>query len=694
LRKSIFLVLVLVLTLINIGLANIIALPEANKPPFYDYDASVNDWWEQITGVITEYILPDSCFEYSFVLYNPYSYNVNITVVKIFINGKIYTYDNNITVTPGFHVLYFAGYHTDADHTYFAMYTDNGQKEFEYTDLPYEGSSSGYRVQIHTTEPTYASKKRWYKALSSGQAYTFSALWGALNWLLYDPTNPQIKAIRVESDTSPATVQIFSSDGNKFYEQGFSNNEQTYIFCNDTKITVFAYGPAGSKSVDIEENGLWIVIVNSSLTDIYLNSTETTGDGQESGKLLWLNTTVKPSEYEIRYVVDGYLNASAKGNLSKQYQYNTTVVLEIWYSGYKKYSEKIVLLYNVTKYFMFSSATEKWITVSCSYPPENRIYIWVDNDLKVIGNGYAQYLAPYKSKIKILVNASPIVDDNGDTVSFKPWETNFTLYKDTHYDIQLEPINVNHTKNTVKITVTAKPSDARISLMYENPNKIGSAFSWDYTKTEYGYLSCDVPYGANVQIIVSKIGYTTWITSFQALYDRNFNVNLTAKSESEQGLKISSKWYGWKIKVLDKNHNPIPDVTVQVLHSYTGGITGMGGWGWYSIGEAITDSNGIALIVKNGTLPSGWASAYQVIVRSEQGEYRTWVHAEQNKLVEVTVYTTWEFKYDDLGSQYQKWSRGTAGQVWGTGIALNSLIPLIIVIGLVSILINLTKRRR
>jgi len=342
---------------------------------------------------------------------------------------------------------------------------------------------------------------------------------------------------------------------------------------------------------------------------------------------------------------------------------------------------------------MFSSATEKWISVACSYPKDNRIYIWVDGDLKVIGNGYAQYLAPYKSEIKILVNASSITDDNGHVVSFKPWETNFTITRDMHYDVTLEPIDINETKNNVRITVKAYPSDAKISVYYLNPNKVGSTM-WDQSKTAYGYLSWEIPYGASVSIVVSKLGYETWTTSFQAIYDRSFNVTLRTNTESQQGLKTADKFYGWHIKVLDKNGNPIPDVTVEVLFSEWGGVTGMGGLGWYSVGQAVTDSNGECIIVKNGTLPSGWAGAYQVIARSSQGEFRTWTHAEQNKIVAVTVFTSWEFKYDDLGSQYQKWSRGTAGQVWGTGIALNSLIPLIIVIGLVSILINLTKRRR
>ena len=374
-KKSIFLVLVLVLTLINT--TNNIALPTVNNPPFYDFDNwSVNGWWGSTQATVQVYDITTAWFEFAICLYIPAQASISINFFSGAGLAEVLDYGTDIfTVSmPGFYVLYVAIYNTDAKHLYYALYDSSGQKIGETEASTSACTSESHRIELGFNITCYYSLKKWDKTLNSGESMTFSVLWSALNWLLYDPANPQIKIVRIESVTSPATVQVFSSNGSKFYEQGFSENQQTYIFCNDTKITVFAYGPAGSKSLDIEENGLWIVVINSSLTDIYLNSTETTEEGNETTpSMFWLNTTVIPEDYHIEYYINNTVNATGVGHLEKQYNNTYVKVIIKTSSGFQKYAGTYFMDKNYNLYFYFEDirTSEKFnLTVKCyTYTP-------------------------------------------------------------------------------------------------------------------------------------------------------------------------------------------------------------------------------------------------------------------------------------------------------------------------------------
>lgn len=347
------------------------------------------------------------------------------------------------------------------------------------------------------------------------------------------------------------------------------------------------------------------------------------------------------------------------------------------------------------------------ISVACSYPKENRIYIFENNIVKCIGNGYAKLLVSHGSAVTIIVNASPTTDDNGETIYYKQWETRFIAYSDKHFDVKLVPLGKN---DTVKITVTTTPSDAKIDLYYQNPNKVGVAFAYDVHKTAYGSLECNVPYGSNVEIIVSKSGYKTWTTSFVAIYDRTFNVVLQSESEgsnelTDKGIKVGKDYYGWKVTVLDKDKNPVDKASVEIIYQCSVeyykalfGVFGLMTPTSFTVGTATTDSNGIAYIVKNGTIPHKadpfGQNKYMVKVRTSEGTFSTITMGEQNKIVDVIVYATYEYVYNDLGAMFQKWAAGSTGTVFGNIMAIMPLIVVILVFGLIMRLIESTTRRR
>ena len=376
-KKSIFLVLVLALALININ--SFSGLPEVNKPPFYDMEFGHNsNWWDECTD--TEETLIDnyeSYFEIAICVYNNNSAPAEIGIGFYMGNlgKKVFPNDAKLVMpSRGFYVYYASFYKTDTEHYYVALYTDDGQKIDEKNPNMIDYTGTSCKIAIASNTSIYTSDKYWLKSLSSGESHSFGPLWGALNWLLYDQNNPQIKVVLIKSYTSPATVKIYSSDMNKFYEQGFSANEQTYVFCNATKITVFAYGPAGSKEINITQNGLWIVVINSSLTDIYLNQTQEQGEeNQTTPSMFWLNTTVIPEDYHIEYYINNTVNATGVGHLEKQYNNTYVKVIIKTSSGFQKYAGTYFMdkNYNLFFYFQDIRTSEKFnLTVKCyTYTP-------------------------------------------------------------------------------------------------------------------------------------------------------------------------------------------------------------------------------------------------------------------------------------------------------------------------------------
>jgi len=371
-KKSIFLVLVLALTLINLN--SFSGLPTANKPPFYDFqgDWSVNGWWHSFsTGFV------DLHYEESSTIYIELARCIYVTqsdtITIQFYSGwtsEVF-WEKSVELQAGFYVVYFARYKTDDYHHFFAVYDNYGNKKLEYAC---NRGGSQWSLKIKSGNYThYYGEKKFKKYLSLGQSYTFAPLWSAMNWLLYDPSNLKIKVIRIEGNTGPATVKIYASNGSKFYEQGFGENEQTYIFCNDTLVKVEAYGPAGSKELNISENGLWIVVINSSLTDIYLNQTEVGEENATGVSRCWLNTTVSPSDYHIEYYINNTVNATGVGELNKQYKNGTYVKLVIKTpTGLTKYTGTYHMNrdYNLMFYFGDIPRDTFNLTIKCfTYSP-------------------------------------------------------------------------------------------------------------------------------------------------------------------------------------------------------------------------------------------------------------------------------------------------------------------------------------
>lgn len=370
-------ILLLIILLLSFS-TQFITLPTANKTPFYDYDVNTNtnNWWEGIDTNWHDLRNPaeNSYFEIAVCLYLKSSGDVEVRMgfALSYLGQAWDTNGLKITINePGFYIAYLTFYHTDANYVYFAVYKNNGEKVNEVSISPdvYTGSDNKICIYANSGGKIIVSKINWYKTLSSGSSYTFAPLWSALDWILYDVDNPQVKVVRIESSTSPVTVQIFSSDGNKFYEQGFGDSDTTYVFCNDTKITVFTYGPAGSKSVDITENGLWIVIVNSSLTDIYLNSTgEEEGDENQTTGFT-LNVSVVPDTYWIKFYnySTGDLIQKSQGNsVLTGLANNTKIRLKIYTADEVtlKINEILTITHDTTLRYVFDENIGKQYNVT------------------------------------------------------------------------------------------------------------------------------------------------------------------------------------------------------------------------------------------------------------------------------------------------------------------------------------------
>ena len=367
--------LTILLSLVHI----VAALPPASKTPFFDYhfistdNAYIADWWGTAEGPATFDIIyasdttAESYHETAGVIYCVE--NANLSYVWVYYHGSYKRFKINKVLEAGkFYVVYGTRYYTDSEHYYVALYSAAGEKLYETTTIDYESGASsgksGLMVKIENGTAIY-SKAVFYKVLSSGDAYTWGPLYDALQYLAYDGTY-YYKVIRIESYTSPVNVKIYNSTSDEIYEQGFGgtadNPETSYVWINDTKCTVLVSGPAGSKALDITENGLWIVKATDELTDIYKNETTATTEGV----YYWLNTTVYPSDYKVEYIYNNSVY-SGIGHLEKQFLNNSEVTLRIYNDGGTK-------LYDHT----FTITQNYYIVFNYTKPPTKYYYVEVD----------------------------------------------------------------------------------------------------------------------------------------------------------------------------------------------------------------------------------------------------------------------------------------------------------------------------
>jgi len=360
---------------------NIPALPQANKCPFYDYEKeNISDWWESVTDNKKITIPVSSFYEFAIIIY--VSESATITDIQIKCPSKVIGLLFNKALTSGFYIIYGAIYKTDDIHAIAYIYDDKLQEVAQASFKDQASGGSSY-VWIYLGEgEIYLSQKVWVEELADGESPKYTTIFEAYEWI--NPNTEEIKIIYINSTTSPASVQVYNSSGLKFYEQGFNENETTYIFANDTKITIFAYGPADSKSLDITENGLWIVELTSELTDIYLNSTTTQ---EENIMLYWLNCTVEPSTYKIEYWNSSGLLASGIGKLEKQYPANSIITVKVFSEyGYKKDEFNITLDRDYVLILRYPSTTEYYTVIFKTYDAETNEEIV---NAKVYINNYA-----------------------------------------------------------------------------------------------------------------------------------------------------------------------------------------------------------------------------------------------------------------------------------------------------------------
>ena len=357
-----FLIATIVLSVFNVV---VFSLPEANKPPFYDIqgDFSVNGWWiSDVKFTVEPHTEYTSNWlgkkEVCFIVYTTNA----VSIVKLFMHqGNSGGPYSQVVITPDvvleknkFYIIYTAHYKTDKEYGVIGIYTDTGQKIYDETK-EFQSTSGNYKDwYIEFNSSVYYSKVTFQYALNDGQALTFIPLWNALDWVLYDSDNPKIKVIRVESYTSPATVKIYASNGTKFYEQGFSGNETnpetTYIFCNDTLVRVEAYGPAGSKSINITTNGSWIVKLSDELTDIYLNQTDTSNETATNETAVagnaQLGIYVKKVTYDWgtgRQRVNGFSNTKVKFLFSNGTLITEKITDNAGFTGYVNISAPVTV---------------------------------------------------------------------------------------------------------------------------------------------------------------------------------------------------------------------------------------------------------------------------------------------------------------------------------------------------------------
>ncbi|RLE65298.1 MAG: hypothetical protein DRJ38_04025 [Thermoprotei archaeon] len=260
---------------------NTLTLPNANKLPFFDYEVDgFNGWWETGSGntykVVTRQFSSatgnSGYFEIAVLVYikppcQLYEYLANTYPSDLRVLHKIY-YD---FPSEGFYIIYLAHYYTNARASYFAIYDENLNKIYETTGATLDSNpGTGNQMDLYFNNTNHWVALKWYeKTLASGETPDYSIITKLYQWI--NASTITHKIVRIISDTSPVSVKIYNSTNAEIYAQTFNAGETSYVFINDTKIGIFANGPAGNLYKEFTENGLIIVKLNDTLTDIYLN---------------------------------------------------------------------------------------------------------------------------------------------------------------------------------------------------------------------------------------------------------------------------------------------------------------------------------------------------------------------------------------------------------------------------------------